>query len=118
MLHDVWFWIAAVEGLVILSAVVFLVWAIKTMPPAPPRMNGYIRGKTGSFDLNAQIGHQTGEVLMAFDKSIVQMSVTPPDARYMAKVFAEAADCAEGHIKPVSAPKEIRPTAWDRLRGD
>jgi len=55
---------------------------------------------------------------MAFDKSIVQMSVTPPDARYMAKIFAEAADCAEGHIKPVNAPKELRPTAWDRLRRD
>jgi hypothetical protein len=119
VLHDVWFWIAAVEGFVILAAVAFFVWALKTMPPAPPRMTGFVRGTTtGSFELNAQIGHQTGEVLMAFDKSIVQMSVTPPDARYMAKIFAEAADCAEGHIKPVNAPKELRPTAWDRLRRD
>ena len=118
MLHDVWFWVAAVEGLILLGIVGLFIYAIKGLPDPPPRLTGYVRGTEGSFELTAQIGHQTGVVHIVFDKSVTQFNVTPPDARHMAKIFQGAADCAEGHAKDRDEPKEVvRPTAWDRIRG-
>ena len=118
MLHDVWFWVAAVEAMILLGIAGAVIWAVRTMPPAPPRRVGSVRGKHASFDVVAQIGHKTGEVHINFDKSVTEFSITPKDARFMAKIFGNAANCAEGHTPDPSLPepKEVRPTAWDRLR--
>lgn len=112
MFHDGWFWLAAVETIILLGIVGLFVWALRSVS-REARVDRQ-PSKPVPFTVEAKISPKDGEVHIDYDHRVTGVSLNPTAARYMADKIHVAADVAES---PALEERAKLPTAWDRIKG-
>ena len=106
MLHDPWFWVAAVLALIVAAIVGLFVWAARHGPPEPKP----------DFDAVLSIGNMPGKVYMEFSRSMTSLNLDTQEARHMASVVLRAADDAERRADEQDNIRRV--TSWERINRD
>jgi hypothetical protein len=118
MLHDGWFWLSMILGAIVLTVILLLAWAIRSVRREQREEARRLREapkEDPSFTVDCSIKPEDGAVKLSFARRVVSVTVEPDTARFMAKKMHEAADVVD-HVEGVE--REQRPTSWDRIKDD